>query len=248
MLGHFLTPRKIARHLFVLAIIAGCVWAGLWQISRLHWQHRFDRTVIARLRAAAMPFERVVPMGSTADPDAFTYRHVTATGTYDAEHELIWVARTRNELSGNDVLTPLLLPDGRALLVDRGWVPFEDQTPPVAAAIPPAGTVTLTGVLFPSEVPAPGKPGASASAFTKIDLARIGRGLSRPLTPVYLLLGSQVPAQPGTLPQPEPLPDLTVSPPHLSYTIQWFMFDRGPRLSDRAAARGTAPSRVAAID
>jgi len=224
MLRHFITPRKIARHVFVLAIVGGCVWAGLWQLSRLHWQNRFDRTVAARLGAGVLPFDLVAPNGSTADPDAFTYRHVTATGTYDPGHELIWVARTRSELNGNDVLTPLLLPDGRALLVDRGWVPFEDQTPPVAVAIPPAGTVTVTGVLFPSEVPAPGKPGASAPAFTKIDLARIGRRLSLPLAPVYLLLRSQAPAQPGTLPQPEPLPDLTVSPPHLSYTIQWFVF------------------------
>jgi cytochrome oxidase assembly protein ShyY1 len=224
MLRHFLTPRKVARHLFVLAIVGGCVWAGLWQLSRLQWQNRFDRTVAARLRAGAVPFDRVVPKGSTADPDAFTYRHVTAIGTYDTGHELIWLARTRSDLNGNDVLTPLLLPDGRALLVDRGWVPFEEQTPPVAAAVPPGGTVMLTGVLFPSEVPAPGKPVASGPAFTKIDLARIGRGLSLPLAPVYLLLQSQAPAQPETLPQPEPLPDLTVSPPHLSYTIQWFVF------------------------
>ena len=183
MLRRFLTPRKIARHLFVLAIVGGCVWAGLWQLSRLHWQNRFDRTVAARLGAGVLPFDLVAPNGSTADPDAFTYRHVTATGTYVPGHELIWVARTRSELNGNDVLSPLLLPDGRALLVDRGWVPFEDQTPPVAVAIPPAGTVTVTGVLFPSEVPAPGKPGASAPAFTKIDLARIGRRLSLPQDP-----------------------------------------------------------------
>lgn len=224
MLRHFLTPRKIARHLLVLAIVGGCVWAGLWQLSRLHWQNRFDGTVAARLRAPTVPFDQVVPNGSTADPDGFTYRHVTATGTYDTGHELIWLARTRDEVSGNDVLTPLLLPDGRVLLVDRGWVPFDDQTPPVAAATPPGGAVTVTGVLFPSEVPAPGNPHAPAPAFTRIDLARIGRALPMPLAPVYVLLGSQVPAQPATLPELEPLPDLTVSPPHLSYTIQWFVF------------------------
>lgn len=224
MLRPFLTPRKLARHLFVLLIVGGCVWAGLWQLSRLHWQDRFDTAVAARLRAPTAPFDQVVPSGSSADPDAFTYRHVTATGTFDTSHELVWVARTRSDLNGNDVLTPLLLSDGRALLVDRGWVPFEDQTPPVADAGPPSGTVTVTGLLFPSEMPAPGKPGASGRAFTKIDLARIGRSLPAPLAPVYLLLQSQAPAQSGSLPQPEPLPDLTVSPPHLSYTIQWFVF------------------------
>ena len=103
-------------------------------------------------------------------------------------------------------------------------MPFEQQAPPIAAASPPAGIVTVTGVLFPSEVPAPGKPGASGPAFTKIDLARIGRMTSTPLAPLYLLLQTQTPGQPGTLPQPEPLPDLTASPPHLSYTIQWFVF------------------------
>src|SRR5262249_2601328 len=137
MLRQFLTPRKIARHLFVLLIVLGCVWAGLWQLSRLHWQQRFDHSVAARLRAPTGPVEGVVPKGSTAAPDAFPYRHVTATGTYDTAHELIWLARARSDVNGNDVLTPLVLADGRAVLVDRGWVPFEDQTPPVAAASPP---------------------------------------------------------------------------------------------------------------
>ncbi len=247
MFRHLLTPRKIARHLFRLAIISGCVVAGLWQLSRLHWQHRFDGTVAARLRAATVPFDRFVPPGSTADPGAFTYRHVTATGTYDTAHELIWLARTRSDLNGNDVLTPLVLSDGRALLVDRGWVPFEDQTPPVASASPPGGTVTVSGVLFPSEVPPPGKPGAAGPAFIKIDLARIGRALPTQLAPVYLRLQTQTPGQAGTLPEPQPLPDLTASPPHLSYTIQWFVFATigllgYPIVLRREARRRRAPS------
>jgi len=224
MLRSFLTPRKIARHLFVLAIVSGCMIAGFWQLSRLHWQNGFETRVSARLDAKPEPLGQLIPPGSAPDPDAITYRHVTVTGTYDASHEMVLVARTLGDQNGNHVLTPLVLANGRAILVDRGWVPFELQQPPVASASPPTHTVQLSGVLFPSEVQGSAGSSPAGAAFTKIDLSRIGRRLSYSIEPVYLWLQSQTPAQASSLPEVAPLPDLTASPPHLSYTIQWFVF------------------------
>ena len=47
--------------------------------------------------------------------------------------------------------------------------------------------------------------------------------LPYPIEPSYLLLQRQTPAQPGRLPAPSPLPELSEGP-HLSYAIQWFTF------------------------
>ena len=64
----------------------------------------------------------------------------------------------------------------------------------------------------------------AGAIFTRIDLARLGRRFPYPIEPFYLWLMTQSPRQAASLPQLAPLPDLTVSPPHLSYTIQWFLF------------------------
>jgi len=108
--------------------------------------------------------------------------------------------------------------------VDRGWVPFDLTQPPVGQAGPPAGLVRLVGVLLPPEASTTrGRPSPRPD-LTKVDLGLLARQLPYPVFPVYLWLQRQVPGQPGRLPIVSPLPDLTASPPHLSYAIQWFTF------------------------
>ncbi len=117
------------------------------------------------------------------------------------------------------MLTPLVLTGGRAVLVDRGWVPFDLDTPPVSRAAPPPEQVEVMGFLSPNE------PGADSNtdAFTKVDLDAIGHQLPYELVPWYLTLQEQAPAQPAGLPAIVPPPALEDGP-HLSYAFQWFAF------------------------
>ena len=48
---------------------------------------------------------------------------MTVTGRYDPQHEILARARTVNGRVGFEIVTPLVLADGTAVLVDRGWVP-----------------------------------------------------------------------------------------------------------------------------
>jgi len=137
-----LAPRKIARHLLVLAIVGGCVVAGFWQLSRLHWQNGFDARVAMRLPVPTVPLTSLIGRGSAPNPDAVTYRRVEVSGVYDPAHETVLVARTLNEQNGNHVLTPLVLADGRAIVVDRGWVPFDLQLPPTWEQVTPYETIS----------------------------------------------------------------------------------------------------------
>jgi surfeit locus 1 family protein len=219
MLRFLLKPRWIALGLFALVMTALCVRLGFWQLDRLQGRRYYNRLFEQGMAAPPRPVESLVDAN---DGDPLLYRQAEATGTYDPHHEVILYGRSNQDEPGNHVLTPLELPDGRAVLVDRGWVPYAMNTPPVTQASPPASTVTVTGLLAPSE-PGGSPQGGTTTTFTRVDLDQIGRQLPYPLLPYYLQLRAQDPAQPGTLPVPPPAPTLDEGP-HMGYALQWFAF------------------------
>ena len=225
MVRFLLRPRWLAGLGLVILVAVSFSWLGLWQLDRLDQRHAYEDLVAERLAAPASPLVDVLAAPSLDD---VRFRRVVAEGTFDPAHEVILYGRTQFGQTGNHVLTPLLLEDGTAVAVDRGWVPLSDDDPPLADAAPPSGRVRVTGVLFPSE--ADGGDGAGdgngdgrRTTFTRLDLPALASQLPYPLAPAYLLLGSQDPAQ-ADLPHIAPLPDAGQSPPHLSYAIQWFTF------------------------
>ena len=222
-MGRFLLrPRWLAGLGLVVLVATSFVWLGFWQLDRMRQRRAYEDLVAARLAA---PAARLVDILAEGSPGDLAYRRVTAEGTFDPEHEVILYGRTQSGRTGNHVLTPLVLPDGTAVAVDRGWVPLAEDDPPLGDAAPPAAPVRVRGVLFPTEAAGDGRTGAGSArtAFTKIDLPALGDQVPYPLAPVYLLLASQDPAQDGP-PETAPLPDPAESPPHLSYAIQWFTF------------------------
>ena len=219
MFRFLLKPRWIALGLFAVVMSSLCVRLGFWQLDRLHgrryYNHLFEQGM-------AMPPQPVEPLVDGSAGTSLLYRQAEATGTYDPAHEVILYGRENDEEPGNHVLTPLRLPDGRAIIVDRGWVPYAMNTPPVQGAPPPAGTVTDTGLLAPSE-PGGSPQTAATTTFTVVDLAQIGRQLPYPILPYYLQLQHQTPAQIGSLPIAPPPPTLDEGP-HKGYALQWFSF------------------------
>ncbi|MEX2275489.1 MAG: SURF1 family protein [Actinomycetota bacterium] len=216
----FLTPRWIFATLAIVAVSATCIRLGIWQLDRLEQRRSFNAQVERGRRAAPVPVRELVPEGRVAAEESAAYRRVRAIGTYQTDRGFILFGRTLEGRPGNHVLTPLELPDGEVLLVDRGWVPIELDQPPVAQALPPRGTVEVAGVLVPSEE---GEGPDESGIVGAIDVSSIGEALGEATLPMYLLLEQQVPPQPGELPEPVLLPALSEGP-HLSYAVQWFIF------------------------
>src|SRR6185503_15177066 len=210
--------KRLAKLLAVALLVAvTCVALGIWQIARLHQKQQFNAAVRAGLAEPPAPVGTVLADG--VDPDTVRYRRVEATGMYDTDHGFVLYGRTQDSQAGNHLLTPLLLSDGRAILVDRGWVPLDVDEPGAPAAAPPSGTVDVEGVLFSSEGDPPGAVGVGPQVETtlsKLDLGTIQAQLPYPIAPSYLLLQRQTPAQPDAVPEPSPLPELSEGP-HLSY-------------------------------
>lgn len=233
------TPRWLLGHLLALSLVVLFVNLGFWQLRRLGQRDAYNTLLEARLTAEPQPFAALAQDFSLDAPaeaeDSVVYRRAAATGRFDSAHEVLLRSRALDGQPGYHVLTPLRLASGRALLVDRGWVPFEFDTPPVRQAVPPTVPVTVTGFLQPAQRPVEGgMMGAlglvqrdpaegELEAVFYVDPARLERQLPYRLEPVFLELQTQTPAQPGRLPVPPASPDLSRGS-HLSYALQWFAF------------------------
>jgi cytochrome oxidase assembly protein ShyY1 len=207
-------PRWIAGHVLVIVTVVAFVNLGLWQLRRFEERRTGNALITARLAAPAQPLDAVL---AEADQvvDLARFRRVEVAGTF-AKTQLLTAPRSVEGRPGHQVLG-VLERDGRpAVLVDRGWIPFDraSQPPPV-----PEGTVAITGV---ARAPEPGDLGAS-DQVARIAPAPIAERLDRTLTPVYVQAADQRPrASAGTL-RPTPLPELTEGN-HRSYAVQWFSF------------------------
>jgi cytochrome oxidase assembly protein ShyY1 len=204
----------------VVVILSLFCLAGFWQIHRLHERQAYNRSVRTAEAKAPVDLDRAL----TAEP----YRRVTATGHYDVSNEVLLRSQVRNdEDTGNDLVTPFVLTDGRAILVDRGWVTLDVTKPREAKTAPPDGTVKITGLVLPTEkkrvfspaIPPTGK----VEAVNYVGVKRIGQQLPYALAMQdgYVLLRRQDPA--AKIPLYQEPPELTEGP-HRAYAVQWFLF------------------------
>ncbi len=128
-----------------LSLVAFVILLGLgtWQVQRLHWKEGILHTIDERMHAPAVPLSQAEErFASTGDVD---YMPVTVRGTFVHEGERHFFS-TWEGASGFDVYTPLRLADGRFVLVNRGFVPYDRKDPATRPAGLPSGPVTVTGL------------------------------------------------------------------------------------------------------
>jgi cytochrome oxidase assembly protein ShyY1 len=230
-----------------VVLAAGCVSLGLWQLDRRATRNAANALVERNYDAAPVPLAELLGSpGADFAPEA-TWRPVRARGRYDADATVVVRNRPRDGVPGYAVLVPLVTDDGDALLVERGWVPTGPTGQgPAAVPAPPAGEVEVLARLRPSEPPARGP--APAGQALRIDVPSIAADLPYAVYDAYAALERERPAAtPAPLPPVRPAPD---PGPHLSYSLQWFVFAAlalggyGWLARREAATRsGTAPAR-----
>lgn len=216
-----LSARWIGFLLFVVVLASVCTRLGFWQIHRL--EHRLDRNDIITEHFATDPVDLSValPPGSSVD-DRKEWTRVTAVGTYDAEHQVTVKFTTRDGAPGVDVVTPLVLESGDAVLVDRGWMETDNTVENPDVPAPPAGEVSISGWLRQDS-------GAKPSAVRPTDgqIRAVSSAGMASFVP-YTLVNGFVNLQDGT---PEPTAELAAEPepelgqgPHFFYALQWWFF------------------------
>ena len=220
-----LRPRWLLTHALIAALAITFVNLGFWQLRRLDERRADNARLAENLSAPQQPLSETLAQYGH-DPDALIYRRVQVTGSYRPADEFLLTPRASGRQAGHHVVTPLELEQGGAVLVERGWVPFAMDEPPVADAAPPPGEVTISGILFPTQdARRYGSSGSDADRLTylsTVDVDRIQPQIDTPLLPVSILLQQQDP--PATnLPVPPPLPQQSEGN-HEAYAMQWFAF------------------------
>ena len=117
------TAARIARLLCLLlafGAFVGFVALGTWQVERRTWKLALIDRVTQRVNGAPAPLPGR-DRWSQVDAANDEYRRVRASGTFLNDRETLVQAST-DYGSGFWVMTPLQLPDGSVVLVNRGFV------------------------------------------------------------------------------------------------------------------------------
>jgi cytochrome oxidase assembly protein ShyY1 len=226
-----LSPRWLGLAVLMAVAAATMVWLGLWQLDRYHYRDGINTRIDAATVNAPLALGSVVapPVGASvgaAPPPEASYTRVTATGRFDQTHEILARSRTVGGNVGFEIITPLVLPDGSAVLVDRGWLPPAASGAAALPAVPPAptGDVTVVGRVHAPELLAPSLP--------------------YPVYGAYVTLES--PADPALVPI---APSYENAAMNAGYVVQWWLFAALPLvgyvvLAVREARARSAPAPV----
>lgn len=218
MYRFLISPRWIALHVVIGALVALMVNLGFWQLHRLDERKSVNAQVTEHLATPVADLSVIVTLND--DQSELEWRLVRLTGTYIDDEMVLIVNRSQNGAAGRDIVMPLTLADGRKVLINRGFIPLTVDIPPT-----PTSEVTVVGHLRPSQkrsaLGAIDPSEGTLAEMQRIDISRIDQQTTGSLEPMYVQLVESTP--PETVLSMVPLPELT-NGPHLSYAFQWFFF------------------------
>ncbi|GAA4900289.1 cytochrome oxidase assembly protein ShyY1 [Stackebrandtia albiflava] len=208
--------------LFALAavLVGACVWLGTWQHDRYESRATTNDRIAEAADAEPAPVAELAAAGEPLD-SSHEWSMVSAEGVYDPEGEVLIRNRSVEGQTGYEVVTPLVLADGTAVLVDRGWVPPSEEGATALPDVPPppAGTVTVTGRLRASE--------GTVSGFTRVD----GVMQARTVSVDQIADETGLTLLPGYITETEPRDGLVAIPvveerswQNFAYAYQWWLF------------------------
>lgn len=210
--------------LLVIVGVAVLIQLGFWQLDRLEQRRAFNQRVAERWQQA--PFD-ITTSDVPEDLNELEYRRVQAEGEFDYSQQIVLTNQTRDAGPGVVVVTPLVFDNDRAVLVARGWVPYnqsavehwpEYEEPEGAPVI---GLIQETQLLPNGNAPTP--PESAQVEWYMLNIDAIQPQMPYQLEPYFILQLPEDGRAYDTLPVREEPLQLDEGN-HFSYAIQWFMF------------------------
>lgn len=228
-LNRLISHRWWKTSLLVIAAVIVMIRLGLWQLDRLDQRRAFNARVEEQLAQSAL---EISEENLRADLYNMEYREAIVLGEYDHDRQVVLRNQDWQGRLGVHLLTPLIVQGSdRAIMVNRGWIPYEDFEAGKLSKFDESGLVEVNGVIRRSQtkpriggradqIPAEGEP--PLQAWNWINVGGIAGQLPYELLPVYLQ-GSPEPSR-DQMPYRTQL-ELDLSEgSHLGYAFQWFTF------------------------
>lgn len=215
---------RARRLLVLLAALAGVALAarlGLWQLSRA--AEKEAQQAALESRSQEPPLAPASLAHTLDEAAAQQHRRITLQGRWIGARTVFLDNRAMDGRAGFIVVTPLALPDGDAVLVQRGWAPRDaaerTRVPPVAS---PEGVVTVEGRVAapPSRLYELGAEGQGAIR-QNLDLDAFARETGLRLRPLSVQQADGAAADADGLLRHWPAPAFDVHK-HYGYAFQWF--------------------------
>jgi len=212
-----LSGSRLPATLVALTAILVLTGLGIWQLERLAWKHDLIRTMQQHMTETPREMADILALPK----DERAWRPVMVVGRFVHDREMpLYRQAVEDNAPGYDILTPLLLSDGRAVLVNRGWVPPDRR---LASTRPgaPRGQVWVTGIVreigeretFAND----NSPETGEWYWVDRDAMEAYAGV--PLLPIVVIADRA--ADPGLLPRGGQV-RLDLPDNHLQYALTWF--------------------------
>lgn len=228
-LNRLISHRWWKTSLLVIAAVIVMIRLGLWQLDRLDQRRAFNARVEEQLAQSAL---EISEENLRADLYNMEYREAIVLGEYDHDRQVVLRNQDWQGRLGVHLLTPLIVQGSdRAIMVNRGWIPYEDFEAGKLSKFDESGLVEVNGVIRRSQtkpriggradqIPAEGEP--PLQAWNWINVGGIAGQLPYELLPVYLQ-GSPEPSR-DQMPYRTQLELDLNEGSHLGYAFQWFTF------------------------
>jgi surfeit locus 1 family protein len=209
--------RRVTPALAALVAIGVCLAAGNWQRGRMVQKEALGAQMSAAQAAVRVP----LPEG-VADWNAWRFRAVEARGTFDASRQFLVDNKVHRGRAGYHVVTPLRLADGRAVLVDRGWIAAGATRAELPVVPVPEAAVVVHGRLNvpPADYVELAHSAPERGVWQNLDPARFATATGLEVLPVVI----EVTQDAGDgLAREWPRPDAGADK-HRIYMLQWYAF------------------------
>lgn len=222
MLRTALRPRSLGLLALALALIAGFIWMGMWQLDVAREKGRTQALQEAQARPE-VPLSQLITPHQPFPADG-SLRKVTVTGRYDPSGQVLVTPRRLDGTTGAWVVTPLVVAStGARVAVVRGFVARpSDARPPTTT-----GRVTVAGALAPGESP------STATSLPKgqmgsIDLSVLLNTWGGDIYNAFVFATAEHPdatlSSGSVVRVPPPTPKAGFDKRNAAYAVQWWVF------------------------
>jgi cytochrome oxidase assembly protein ShyY1 len=219
-------PKRILTTVFVASAVVIMMTLGFWQLDRHAQKSDINEKISGRQTEKSLgeiELQKLLTENLATVGEAYEYRRVTLSGTYQQDDSILVRNRTFNGIPGFWLLTPMKLDNGLFVVINRGWLPISAE----GYVDSEIAIFNITGVLRETET-AKGLQKADTGqgpleSLGRVDLDRYSVQLGYEIFPFYIQLFDQSPIQKDGFPQVIDRPQFSEGQ-HLNYAVQWFIF------------------------